>query len=104
MAELESDPNNAVELAEAGAWVADTFFKEDGETLRTARLRKGYSQKQLAERLGTSQPHIANLEKGGGDVMLSTAQKLCEALDIQFGDLPKMIERQREIQAQKERK
>lgn len=101
-AELESEPANAAELAEAGAWAADLLYPGETETLKTARLRKGLSQKQLAKMIGTSQPHIANLEKSGTDVMISTAQKLCAALEVDFGKLPEMIQRQREMNAQKD--
>src|SRR5690606_7906468 len=43
MAELENNPANSEELMVASAWVADTFYAEEGETLRTTRLRKGLS-------------------------------------------------------------
>ncbi|QJD55112.1 hypothetical protein QIT81_gp51 [Pseudomonas phage MR15] len=36
--------------------------------------------------------------------MLSTALKLCVALDVEFGCLPGMIDRQRSINSQKELK
>jgi len=104
MAELEADPANAQGLAEAGSWVADQFYADDGITLRTARLRKGFSQKQLAEILGTSQPHVATIEKAGGDFMFATAAKLCEALGITLNDLPAILQRQRDINASKEKK
>ncbi|PYD13576.1 hypothetical protein DND58_14290 [Pseudomonas syringae pv. pisi] len=104
LAELEADPRNAQDMADAGAWASDFLYPGEAETLRTARLRKGLSQKQLASLIGTSQPHIANLEKSGNDVMLSTAVKLCAALDIEFGCLPGMIDRQRSINSQKELK
>lgn len=35
MAELESDPANAQELAAASAWVADIYYAHEGKTLRT---------------------------------------------------------------------
>ncbi|MBI6849073.1 helix-turn-helix transcriptional regulator [Pseudomonas syringae] len=104
LAELEADPKNAKDMADAGSWAADFLYPGEAETLRTARLRKGLSQKQLASLIGTSQPHIANLEKSGNDVMLSTAVKLCAALDIEFGCLPGMIDHQRSINSQKELK
>lgn len=101
MAELEGDPASARELQEAGVWVADTFYDDEGDTLRVARLRKGLSQKQLAALLGTSQPHIVNLEKGTSDPQLSTVQKLCAALDIELNSLPAMLERQRNLNDRK---
>ncbi|MFC0709233.1 helix-turn-helix transcriptional regulator [Azorhizophilus paspali] len=102
--ELESDPSNAQDLAEAGAWVADNFYKDDGETLKTARLRKGLSQKQLASLIGTSQPHIATLESGRVEPNISTAQKLCEVLNLNFGDIPAILERQKALNSQKGKK
>lgn len=102
MAELEADDSNRAELAEAGSWVSEAFYKDDGDTLKNARLRLGLSQKQLALAIGTSQPHVANLERSGGDIMLSTGVKLCAALNIDFGKLPEMIDRQRAINANKE--
>lgn len=104
LAELEADPSNASELAEAGTWVAEHFYQGERETLKVARLRKGLSQKQLATLIGTSQPHIANLEKSEGEIMLSTAQRLCEALNLDLGELPEMIQRQRTLNAEKESK
>lgn len=95
MNELESDKNNDEHFLNAGRYIVDRFYKDEGLTIKTARLRKGLSQKQLADILGTSQPHIANIEKGKGDIYLSTAAKLCESLGLALDELPKIIERQR---------
>ncbi|MCK4515567.1 MAG: helix-turn-helix transcriptional regulator [Spirochaetaceae bacterium] len=38
---------------------------ELGERIAQARQQAGLTQKQLAERVGTSQPAIARLETGG---------------------------------------
>jgi ribosome-binding protein aMBF1 (putative translation factor) len=50
------------------------------------RLRKGWSQRRLAEELGTSQPHIARVE-GGQDIMLDTASRLARALGVTLDDI-----------------
>lgn len=97
MAELESDPANAEELAEAGAWVAEKLYGHEGETLKSVRLKKGLSQKQLAEMIGTTQPRIATLEKGTQDPLLSTVEKLAKALDVSIDALSKMLELQRNL-------
>lgn len=47
MAELESNPGNTEELTAASTWVADTFYPEEGETLRTATER-GVTKADLA--------------------------------------------------------
>jgi len=89
LAELESNPENASELTEAGRWVADVWLPE-GETLRTIRRRKGLSQKRLAEIIGSTQPHLSNIESGKGDLMFETVVKLCQALEISLDDFQKL--------------
>lgn len=94
MAELEADPANAQDLAEAGSWIADTFYAEENETIRTVRLRKGLSQKQLAEALETSQSHIAKIESGRNDLQYPTMLKLMKALDLDANRLFAMLANQ----------
>ena len=51
-----------------------------GEAVRELRERSGLTQKQLAQRLSTTQPTIARLEAGGVDVRLSTVTRLAGVL------------------------
>jgi DNA-binding XRE family transcriptional regulator len=44
------------------------------------RLSRGWSQKRLADAIGTSQPHIARIENGRVKVLLATANQLAKAL------------------------
>jgi len=56
----------------------------DGESIAAYRLRRGWTQKQLADAYGdkgTSQSHIAKIE-AGEDVRISTAEKLADALGV----------------------
>lgn len=94
MAELEGNPANSAELVAAGAWVADTFYAEEGDTLRTVRLRKGLSQVQLAEMLQTSQPQVAKIESGKVDLQYSTLVKLGAALGLDANALFRLLEAQ----------
>lgn len=94
MAELENDPTNAQELAAASTWVADTYYAREGETLRTARLRKGLSQVQLSALLQTSQSQVAKIESGKVDLQQSTLLKLSTALDLDANTLFRLIEAQ----------
>lgn len=96
LAELDGDPKSAQEMSEARSWVGDSFYGSE-RTIKAARLKKGLSQKQLADVLKTSQPHVATIEKGCVDLMMSTAVKLCEVLDIEMNDLPQMLETQKAI-------
>jgi DNA-binding transcriptional regulator YiaG len=94
MAELEADPANAQELAEASTWVADTFYAHEGATVRTARLRKGLSQVQLSVILETSQAQVAKIESGRVDLQHSTLIKLAQALDVDANTLFSLLEAQ----------
>ncbi|WP_169304623.1 helix-turn-helix domain-containing protein [Halopseudomonas bauzanensis] len=58
----------------------------DGEiTLKSLRLKKGFSQAELARKIGTSQSHIARIERRPEAIMLTTSIKLAEALSIDIG-------------------
>ncbi len=45
------------------------------------RLAKGWSQRQLANRIGTKQPVISRLESGSSKPSLSLLQRVAKALD-----------------------
>lgn len=54
-----------------------------GKTLRAARLRKGWSQRDLAEKSGLVQAHISRIEAGAVDPRLSTFLELARLLDLE---------------------
>lgn len=63
------------------------------ESLAMLRLRCGLSQQALAERLGTSQSHIAKIEAGRiPKLQWQTAVKLADALCVSLDDLRALIE------------
>lgn len=49
-----------------------------GALLHEARLKKGLTQEQLAERCGTSKTYISKIENNVKEVRLSTLQKIVE--------------------------
>jgi DNA-binding XRE family transcriptional regulator len=51
------------------------------------RLRKGWTQKQLASVLTTSQSHIARIENGRDNVLLATANDLARVLDTTLDEV-----------------
>ena len=103
MAELESDADFRDDIQQARAWVADEFYAEDGDTLRTLRLRRGWSQAQLAEKLATSQSHVAKIERGKENLHISTCRKLCKVFDIEMNVLNILLQRQEAIFAEKQK-
>jgi transcriptional regulator with XRE-family HTH domain len=80
------DPKQRVLLDAARRRLAEKLPQSD-ITLAKLRLRKGWSQKRLAEEIGTSQPHIARIENGRDNVLLSTANELARALDVTLSEV-----------------
>ena len=56
--------------------------KAFGEQIRNLRLKKGWSQKLLAELSGIDSRSIARIERGEFQVRLSTLKALAEAFHI----------------------
>ncbi len=48
------------------------------------RLARGLSQRELARRVGASQPQIARLELGQGNPEVATLRKLANELDVRI--------------------
>jgi ribosome-binding protein aMBF1 (putative translation factor) len=82
IAESEKDEERATALEEARQWVADNFYKGEGESIRVLRLKKGLSQAKLAALASTTQPHIARIETGAADCQIGTLQRIAAALGI----------------------
>ena len=92
--ELESTEEGRVGMEDARRWVADTFHSEDAMTVRTLRLKMGWSQTHLAEKLGTSQSHIARIERGTENLYVQTCRRLCEAFHIDMNTLDQALQNQ----------
>jgi predicted XRE-type DNA-binding protein len=54
-------------------------------TLVDARRQSGLSQKQVAERMGTTQSAVSDLERTAGDPRLSTLQRFGRAVGCRVG-------------------
>jgi DNA-binding XRE family transcriptional regulator len=78
---LESEPGQRVALEQARKRLAEKMPVERS-ALALLRMQRGWSQKRLADAIGTSQPHIARIEKGRDNVLLATANELARALDL----------------------
>lgn len=102
-AEWEQDAKGRAALEEGRQWVADTFYGEDGDTVRALRLRKGWSQTRLAEELATSQSHIARIERGTENLTIETCRKLSKALGIDLNTLDQALKRQEAIAQAKQK-
>jgi transcriptional regulator with XRE-family HTH domain len=56
--------------------------KRIGEKLRTLRLRQGYTTRQLAEILGTSNSFITQVEKGKANPSTHLVLKLADLFKV----------------------
>lgn len=75
-------------------WMKDSKYKKAYEELELefaliraildARIHKGVTQKELAEKIGTKQSSIARFESGKYNPTLSFVQKLANALDLKI--------------------
>jgi ribosome-binding protein aMBF1 (putative translation factor) len=52
------------------------------KTIIKERVKRGWSQTELAEAIGSRQPVISRLEQGNGNPSLLTLQKIAKALDL----------------------
>lgn len=87
----EQDPAAKQAIAAGRRAVAEHFCSEGPRTLSRYRLQKGWSQKELAAQLGTSQSYIARLEAGAIDPQVSTLTRLAAALGIQPAEVLEAI-------------
>jgi transcriptional regulator with XRE-family HTH domain len=51
------------------------------EAIRNARVRAGLTQRELAERVGTTQSAIARLEASGSNPTVATLERVLDATD-----------------------
>ena len=76
-------------LDQANKWVANTIYKPEVFNLARLRLEKGYSQRDLAKKMSTSQAQLSRIESGTQDPTLSTLENIATALEE---DISRIIE------------
>ena len=59
------------------------------ESLREARQRKGFSQRELSAKSGVPQSHISKIENGAVDLRVSSLVALARVLDLELELVPK---------------
>lgn len=91
--EDERDPLKRPYL-EAGSRLIAERYSEHIRGLAALRMKRGWSQRTLAEAIGVKQPHIARLELGHNDPSLSTMRKLATALGVSVEHIAHELEAQ----------
>lgn len=59
------------------------------ESIKHARAAKGFTQRQLGERVGLPQSHISKIESGAVDLQLSSLIEIARALDLELKLVPR---------------
>lgn len=63
---------------------SQTYQEVIGEAIESMRTEKGWTQEELADKVGSSQSAIHRIEKGGQNISLEMIKKLSEALGTQI--------------------
>jgi predicted transcriptional regulator len=93
VAELETEQEWADELKRSRIELASQV--ENLSSLMSMRLSRGLSQRQLAEKIGASQPQIARLEQGKGNPEVATLRRLARELNVRIDEVLLAFERSR---------
>lgn len=92
----ERSPERAALMAAARRALNEAVYSGEQGTLTSLRLAAGMSQAQLAERVGTSQSHIARIERGQNDPSTGVVERIANALGVDAPTAFQAILRQRE--------
>ena len=89
--EHEHDPHRKAHI-EAGRKLVAERYSASIRGLAALRMKRGWSQRNLADAIGVKQPHIARLESGHNDPSLSTLRKLATALGTSVEEVARHLE------------
>lgn len=62
-------------------------YKAIGRNVRHYRIKMGYKQKELAEKINLTDQHISHIETGSTQLSLPTLIAICNALDVDCNTL-----------------
>lgn len=93
VASLEADEENARGIAKGRQRIAKVFYGKKSNPIAYWRLKKGWSQKKLADAAGTSQSYVARIETGRVDPQVSTVNRIALALGVPVEKIIKRLVR-----------
>ncbi len=65
----------------------DEILKKFGKNVKLARIKKDYSQDQLAEKLNVTQNYITKIETGRQNMSLKKIAELAEGIGVDIEEL-----------------
>ena len=63
-----------------------------GNRIKTLRIAANFTQEQIAEEIGVSRQKYARIEGGTNNVTLEELIKIAKVLDVQVGDITKVLD------------
>jgi transcriptional regulator with XRE-family HTH domain len=60
-----------------------------GATIRSLRLKRGWSQDVFADRSGLNRAHVGEIERGESNVTIQTLKIVSDTLGVKIADLVK---------------
>ena len=66
-----------------------TTIEDIAASIKAARIAKGFTQKELGERVGLPQSHISKIEGGNVDLQISSLVEIARALDLELKLVPR---------------
>ncbi|MCP2028787.1 transcriptional regulator with XRE-family HTH domain [Flavobacterium sp. HSC-32F16] len=64
-----------------------TLQQKVGKRIQEIRIQKNISQQQLAAKCNFEKSNMSRLENGNANATLSTLEKVCDALQIDYAEL-----------------
>jgi transcriptional regulator with XRE-family HTH domain len=64
-------------------------YREIAESVSRARAERGWTQRRLAEALGTSSTAVSRIESGRHGMSVATLQRLSDVLGVRFAIVPR---------------
>lgn len=65
----------------------ETLQQKVGKRIQQIRIEKNISQQDLASKCNFEKSNLSRLEKGNANATLSTLEKVCDALQIDYVEL-----------------
>lgn len=65
----------------------ETIQQKVGKRIQEIRTQKNISQQDLASKCNFEKSNMSRLEKGNANATLSTLEKVCDALQVDFIEL-----------------
>jgi transcriptional regulator with XRE-family HTH domain len=64
-----------------------TLQQKVGKRIQEIRIEKNISQQELAAKCNFEKSNMSRLEKGNANATLSTLEKVCDALQVEYIEL-----------------